>query len=573
MRMMSKMLAAPVAAVALMLMIAGVAQWGMHQQREALANLSGKYLEHRRATSAVRYELASASSQVFRLFTLIKNLDGKRIDAERASLKKRLGDTAAMLQKIDLHDTNDEEALIKAAVKEIGVFAKKADDAIDLSSVDVNTGLAAMMSADEQYKRTTEAVIAVGKLVNDRADAMIARAEANAEAATWVVWITLAIAAAIALALSIVLARRTVSELVTLTKNVTDLAGGNLAAPFALRSQDEVGEMARALEGMREALSRMIVNIRGTSESIRTASSEVAQGNQDLSSRTEQQASSLQQTAASMEEMTSTVKNNADTASQASQLASAASEVAERGGTVVSQVVSRMSEISHSSRKIEEIISVIDGIAFQTNILALNAAVEAARAGEQGRGFAVVAGEVRNLAQRSAQAAREIKSLIADSVSKVEAGSTLVNEAGQTMGDIVAQVKRVTDLIGEITSATLEQSSGIGQVNQAVAQLDQMTQQNAALVEQSAAAAQSLKDQADRLAEAVATFKVSKAEAKAVIEAAQTRAAITAPMPAARSASPGRSAPAAKPAPAARPAPAAKPATPPPPANDDWEEF
>jgi methyl-accepting chemotaxis protein len=567
MRMKSKMLAAPLTAVALMLVIAGVAAWGMQQQRKALSELSGTYLEHRRTTNNVRFELANASSHVFRLFTLIANLDGKRIESERAALKTRLTDAAALLQKIDLPDTTDEEALIKTAVAEIGKFAKKADDAIDLSTVDVNTGLAAMMSADEQYKRTLDAVQAVGRFVNERADAMMARTQANGSTAVWVMWMTLAIAAAIALALSVVLARRTVDELVSLTRRATDLAGGNLGVPFPIRSRDEVGEMARALEGMREALARMIVDIRGTSESIRTASSEVAQGNQDLSSRTEQQASSLQQTAASMEEMTSTVKNNADTASQASQLASAASTVAERGGVVVAQVVARMGEISQASRKIEEIISVIDGIAFQTNILALNAAVEAARAGEQGRGFAVVAGEVRNLAQRSAQAAREIKSLIADSVAKVESGSTLVNEAGQTMGDIVAQVKRVTDLIGEITSATLEQSSGIGQVNQAVTQLDQMTQQNAALVEQSAAAAQSLKDQADRLAEAVAMFKVSQAEAKAVIGLAQSRAA--AALPSAKT--PAMKAPAAKASPA-KPAPAAPPpkATP---EGDDWEEF
>jgi methyl-accepting chemotaxis protein len=313
---------------------------------------------------------------------------------------------------------------------------------------------------------------------------------------------------------------------------------------------------------MREAFARTIVDIRGTSESIRTASSEVAQGNQDLSSRTEEQANSLQQTAASMEQMTSTVKHNADTAGQASQLASAASEVAGRGGVVVAQVVARMGDIAQSSRKIEEIIAVIDGIAFQTNILALNAAVEAARAGEQGRGFAVVAGEVRSLAQRSAQAAREIKGLIADSVTKVESGSSLVNEAGQTMGEIVAQVKRVTDLIGEITHATLEQSAGIGQVNQAVTKLDQMTQQNAALVEQSAAAAQSLKDQADRLAEAVAMFKVGQAEAKAVIAHAQTGRAVG-------RATPGRK---AKMSVAPLQAAAAK-AVPASNANSEWEEF
>ncbi|HYS13764.1 MAG TPA: methyl-accepting chemotaxis protein [Burkholderiaceae bacterium] len=558
MRVMSKMLAAPVAAVVLMLLIAGVAVLGMQGLRAALDDLARTYLAHRRTTNTVRFELASASGQLFRLFTLNAKPDARRIEAERADLKRRLGEAAAKMQKIDLPDTTDEEVLVNAAVAEIYLFAKKVDEAIEVSSVDPNNGQAAMANVDAQYKRAIEAVQVAGKFINDRADDLIARAQANAAIAAWVIWVTLALAATFALTLSIVLARRTVGELAGLTKGATDLAGGNLGTAFTSRSEDEVGEMARALEAMRQALVRTIVDIRGTSESIRTASSEVAQGNQNLSSRTEQQASSLQQTAASMEQMTSTVKNNADTANQASQLASAASEVAERGGAVVAQVVSRMGEISQSSRKIEEIIAVIDGIAFQTNILALNAAVEAARAGEQGRGFAVVASEVRSLAQRSAQAAREIKGLIADSVAKVESGSALVNEAGQTMGDIVAQVRRVTDLIGEITSATLEQSSGIGQVNQAVTQLDQMTQQNAALVEQSAAAAQSLKDQADRLAQTVAMFKVSRAEANITLKSVQARAQGVAP--------------AAKPKAAPLKAVAATPVVAIQ-ANDAWEEF
>jgi methyl-accepting chemotaxis protein len=284
------------------------------------------------------------------------------------------------------------------------------------------------------------------------------------------------------------------------------VAEGDLTTPVPLRQGDHSSVLA-ALHAMQQSLARTVTAVRASTDSVTTASHEIAQGNADLSSRTEQQASNLQQTAASMEQMTSAVKQNADAARQANQLAASASQVAAKGGAVVGEVVSTMDQISASSRKIADIIGVIDGIAFQTNILALNAAVEAARAGEQGRGFAVVAGEVRNLAQRSAQAAREIKSLINDSVARVDTGSQLVNDAGTTMHEIVTQVQRVADLIGEITSSTLEQSSGINQVNQAVTQLDQMTQQNAALVEQSAAAAESMKEQADGLTRAVSQFR------------------------------------------------------------------
>mgnify|MGYP001331263290 FL=1 len=258
-----------------------------------------------------------------------------------------------------------------------------------------------------------------------------------------------------------------------------------------------------------QRLSEIIGQIRDAAQAIDTAASEIASGNTDLSQRTEEQASSLEETASSMEELTATVKQNAENARQANQLAATASEVAVKGGTVVSQVVSTMSSITESSKKIVDIISVIDGIAFQTNILALNAAVEAARAGEQGRGFAVVASAVRNLAQRSAAAAKEIKSLIGDSVEKVEVGSKLVESAGKTMEDIVASVKRVTDIMGEITAASMEQSSGIEQVNQAIMQMDQVTQQNAALVEEAAAAAESMKTQAAQLAETVGVFALS----------------------------------------------------------------
>ncbi len=286
-----------------------------------------------------------------------------------------------------------------------------------------------------------------------------------------------------------------------------EIAAGNLGVQVQLRPGDQRSLLA-AMNDMRLRLADIVGQVRLSSDSIATGSSQIASGNADLSQRTEEQASNLQQTAASMEQLTATVRQNSDTARQANQLASSASQAATQGGEVVGRVVHTMQDISNSSKKIADIIGVIDGIAFQTNILALNAAVEAARAGEQGRGFAVVASEVRSLAQRSAGAAKEIKTLIGQSVEKVDAGTRLVDDAGKSMTDIVAQVKRVTNLIAEISSASQEQSQGIGQVGDAVAQLDQVTQQNAALVEESAAAAESLKQQAARLAEVVGVFRL-----------------------------------------------------------------
>ncbi|NMM29127.1 MAG: HAMP domain-containing protein [Glaciimonas sp.] len=284
------------------------------------------------------------------------------------------------------------------------------------------------------------------------------------------------------------------------------VASGNLSGRIEVSSTDETGQLLQALKDMNSSLQNIITRVRTGIDTISSASSQIAAGNLDLSSRTEQQASSLEETAASMAELTSTVKQNADNAGQANQLALSASEVASKGGALVSQVVDTMGSINASAHKISDIISVIDGIAFQTNILALNAAVEAARAGEQGRGFAVVATEVRNLAQRSATAAKEIKTLISDSADKVDAGSKLVEQAGVTMEEIVASIKRVTDIMSEITAASQEQSTGIALVNQAINQMDQVTQQNAALVEEAAAAADALQDQAGNLAQVVNVF-------------------------------------------------------------------
>ncbi|MCZ8253966.1 MAG: methyl-accepting chemotaxis protein [Hylemonella sp.] len=352
------------------------------------------------------------------------------------------------------------------------------------------------------------------------------------------------------------------------------VAQGNLTTTIRQDGRDEVSLVLQSLATMQGNLGQIVTRVRQGSDSVSTASTEIAQGNQDLSARTEKQASALEETAASMEELASTVKQNADNARQANQLAQSASTVAVQGGQVVAQVVDTMHGISASSKKIADIISVIDGIAFQTNILALNAAVEAARAGEQGRGFAVVAGEVRTLASRSAEAAKEIKQLITDSVGRVELGSSQVEQAGRTMSEVVASIRRVTDIMGEISAASTEQSQGVAQIGEAVQQMDQVTQQNAALVEEMAAAASSLRSQAQELVQVVSVFRVAEGQAAPRASAAPVTQAAVPQRPAAASAParlPARPAP-----PAARPAPPPqKPSAPATAkgADDDWESF
>jgi len=361
---------------------------------------------------------------------------------------------------------------------------------------------------------------------------------------------------------------------------------GDLTRRLDTSGKDELAQISRAFNHFADKISRTLLDIRRASESVKVSSSEIASGNMDLSARTEQQAGSLEETASAMEELTSTVKQNADNARQANQLAVSASDVAVHGGQVVGQVVETMSSINESSRKVVDIISVIDGIAFQTNILALNAAVEAARAGEQGRGFAVVASEVRSLAQRSATAAKEIKGLIDDSVQKVETGSQLVAQAGSTMQEVVSSVKRVTDIVGEISSASQEQSAGIAEVGNAVTLMDEATQQNAALVEEAAAAAKSLQEQAAHLAAVVAGFKLDESGGTRPVTPPPSAAAASAPPPPPRSTPVNvtpkpaalKAKPAAKPAlqaaPAAEPRHAATPKAPPAKSGaDDWEEF
>ncbi|AKZ61546.1 chemotaxis protein [Herbaspirillum hiltneri N3] len=407
----------------------------------------------------------------------------------------------------------------------------------------------------------------------------------NESQARYDTFLTMTIAAiviglSVALIMGIWLVRAISGPLNEAVRVARGVADGDLTQTIEVHSRDEAGQLMEALKTMNARLQQIVGEVRVSTDTISTASSEIASGNLDLSARTESQAGSLEETASAMEELTSTVKQNADNARQANQLAASASQIAQEGGSVVGQVVVTMNNINDSSKKIVDIISVIDGIAFQTNILALNAAVEAARAGEQGRGFAVVASEVRSLAQRSAAAAKEIKTLIDDSVQKVGEGSKLVEQAGVTMDEVVASVKRVTDVMGEITAASQEQSSGIEEVNRAITQMDETTQQNAALVEQAAAAAQSLQDQAQRLTQSVSVFKLDGNHqlAPTPAAAAAVRTVDITPRPAAvtaggKSSKPRQSSTA--PAKAARPT--AAPALPASAAvkssDDDWEQF
>ena len=481
--------------------------------------------------------------------------------ALQATLKPEITETTARISEIQKRvDAAATDAVERSALERIA-DARKAyiaeRDVATKTKAAGDAGAAKAQLSDKLQPAINTYLAAQQAYVDlQRERSAAVRAESGADRMR-TVWMLLGVMVSIVLGLlvSTLLTVRAVCAPMTKLAEVARRVGdGDLDVVIDTSRRDEIGALQGSLAAMRDALRGIVGQVRQSAESIQVASTEVASGNIDLSHRTEETASNLQQTASSLHQLTANVRQSADAAAQANQLAASAQSVAQRGGAVVNQVVSTMDEINASSKRIADIIGTIDGIAFQTNILALNAAVEAARAGEQGRGFAVVASEVRSLAQRSAEAAREIKTLIGTSVEKVETGARLVQDAGSTMGEIVASVQRVTDVIGEITAAAAEQSQGISQVNGAVANLDQMTQQNAALVEESAAAAESLKDQALRLTASMQVFRLSGSHT-----ATATAPASAAPMALAARPTPVPLRPAA---PLARAGNLAKPATP-----------
>ncbi|WP_332858793.1 methyl-accepting chemotaxis protein [Janthinobacterium svalbardensis] len=496
------------------MVITGISVWRLHDVASATRTMmeeplaKERYISdwYTRIDSAVRRTIAIARSSDTSLSGYFAE-ESKVSSASSADLQKKI---AALLKD------PKEQAMFAGLLELREVYVGSRDQVYKLK------GESQSEAANEVFEKTFVPAAAkyqkmvYGLLEHQRAtiDATARQIDDIASTSRNLLLLLSALALAFGVVCAWLLTMGIVRPLRTAVDIARKVADGDLTAQIDASAKDETGQLLQALKDMNTSLLNIVGEVRSGTDSIATSSTQIAAGNQDLSSRTEEQAGSLEETASSMEELTSTVKQNADNARQANQLAASAAQVAVKGGEVVAQVVGTMQSINTSSNKIVDIISVIDGIAFQTNILALNAAVEAARAGEQGRGFAVVASEVRNLAQRSASAAKEIKTLIGASVEQVNAGSMLVAQAGSTMNDIVDSVQRVSDIITEITAASSEQSVGIDEINRAIGQMDAVTQQNAALVEESAAAAESMQHQAHKLAQVVSVFKLNGQQAK-----------------------------------------------------------
>ena len=504
----------PVAFLAALLLLMGAALFGIQQLNQALAvyetSVAQSYAQERKA--ATMLQDFKVQVQEWKN-VLLRGKDSAQRERYWAAFQKQerivAQDSSQLLGELPPGPALDKVRAFSQALERMGAAYRKGYEAFQAADHDPQAGDMAVQGMDrEPSKLLDEAAELIAKASADTAG----QAAQRASQATTVSLIVMVAVCAASVVGALLFSRSVVRPIGQAVQASQAVAKGDLTVAAPSAGRDEIAQLLNALHDMQGSLALVVQRVRTNANSVAGASAEIAQGNNDLSMRTEQQASALEQTSASMEELSSTVQANADNARQASQLATDASVVAVRGGDVVSEVVSTMRGINDSSKQIADIIGVIDGIAFQTNILALNAAVEAARAGEQGRGFAVVASEVRSLAQRSAQAAKEIKGLIHTSVERVEQGTALVDQAGSTMTDVVAAIQRVTHIVGEISAASAEQSQGVAQVGEAITQTDQVTQQNPALVEESAAAADSLKRQARQLVDAVAFFRVSAQE-------------------------------------------------------------
>jgi methyl-accepting chemotaxis protein len=524
-----KILIPPVVAILFLLAVGALSVTMMARQGISIANLIKNRGGSMTLALTVAQELGQVQSGAYRSFLAAESLGADRMRAVAAEHQARLETVARKAAEyLALPNLEPQEReLVQSAVAKLASYRRDVDAAVATALADPFAAKTALQAADAGFQDVSKTFATLAELQAKLANESSVQGAADFRNVLLMLVAIGLFAAAASLATALLMARHVVRPLRTATRTVGRIAQGDLSTEIDARGQDETAELLRAQAQMQQDLRRLVADVLSGARAVADTSEQIAQGNQDLSQRTEMQASTLEETASSMEELTSTVVQNAENARAASQLAVDASEVARKGGDVVGQVVSTMTGISESSRKISDIIGVIDGIAFQTNILALNAAVEAARAGEQGRGFAVVAAEVRNLAQRSAAAAKEIKELIGESVDKVDTGAKLVDAAGKTMDEIVASVKKVSDLIAEIAAASQEQSSGIAQVNTAVAQMDQVVQQNASLVEEAAAATEAMKAQAGTLLETVSRFRLGQQQE--VAAALPARAAPRAP--------------------------------------------